>query len=303
LENWRQQPWVFLTFIAPGALWLLLFFLIPLGWIWLFAVGERQGPVDIVVTWTMSNYAEALQPIYLQLFFKTLWIAILSTVVCLVVAFPVALSICFAPERYKNILLLLVILPFWTNMLIRTYAMIAMLRQNGFLNDGIRGVWTAIKFLLTPVGLGGLMGDQFQPLNLLYNNAAVILGTVYVYLPFMVLPLYANLEKLDRSLIEASLDLGASQVRTFFEVIVKLAKPGIISGVILVFIPALGTFLISDLLGGPDSQLIGNVIERQFRAANNLPLGAALSFMLLYLTFIALALRAWFAARGERSDA
>ncbi|HEX2525380.1 MAG TPA: ABC transporter permease [Geminicoccus sp.] len=303
MENWRQQPWVFLTFIAPGALWLLLFFLIPLGWIWLFAVGERQGPVDIVVTWTMSNYAEALQPIYLQLFFKTLWIAILSTVVCLVVAFPVALSICFAPERYKNILLLLVILPFWTNMLIRTYAMIAMLRQNGFLNDGIRGVWTAIKFLLTPVGLGGLMGDQFQPLNLLYNNAAVILGTVYVYLPFMVLPLYANLEKLDRSLIEASLDLGASQVRTFFEVIVKLAKPGIISGVILVFIPALGTFLISDLLGGPDSQLIGNVIERQFRAANNLPLGAALSFMLLYLTFIALALRAWFAARGERSDA
>jgi spermidine/putrescine transport system permease protein len=303
LENWRQQPWVFLTFIAPGALWLLLFFLIPLGWIWLFAVGERQGPVDIVVTWTMSNYAEALQPIYLQLFFKTLWIAILSTVVCLVVAFPVALSICFAPERYKNILLLLVILPFWTNMLIRTYAMIAMLRQNGFLNDGIRGVWTAIKFLLTPVGLGGLMGDQFQPLNLLYNNAAVILGTVYVYLPFMVLPLYANLEKLDRSLIEASLDLGASQVRTFFEVIVKLAKPGIISGVILVFIPALGTFLISDLLGGPDSQLIGNVIERQFRAANNLPLGAALSFMLLYLTFIALALRAWFAARGERADA
>jgi spermidine/putrescine transport system permease protein len=303
LENWRRQPWVFLTFIAPGAIWLLLFFLVPLVWIWFFAVGERQGPVDIVVTWTMSNYAEALQPIYLQLFLKTLWIAIVSTAVCLVVAFPVALSICFAPDRYKNILLLLVILPFWTNMLIRTYAMIAMLRQNGFLNDGIGGVWTGVKFLLTPIGLGSLMGEQFQPLNLLYNNTAVILGTVYVYLPFMVLPLYANLEKLDRSLVEASLDLGASQVRTFFEVIVKLAKPGIISGVILVFIPALGTFLISDLLGGPDSQLIGNVIERQFRAANNLPLGAALSFMLLYLTFIALALRAWVAARGDKADA
>jgi spermidine/putrescine transport system permease protein len=303
LENWRRQPWVFLTFIAPGALWLLLFFLIPLVWIWLFAVGERQGPVDIVVTWTMSNYAEALQPIYLQLFLKTLWIAIVSTIVCLVVAFPVALSICFAPERYKNILLLLVILPFWTNMLIRTYAMIAMLRQNGFLNDGIGALWTAVKFLLTPVGLGELMGDRFQPLALLYNNSAVIMGIVYIYLPFMVLPLYANLEKLDRSLVEASLDLGASQVRTFFEVIVKLARPGIVSGIILVFIPALGTFLISDLLGGPDSQLIGNVIERQFRAANNLPLGAALSFLLLYLTFIALALRAWFAARGEKADA
>jgi spermidine/putrescine transport system permease protein len=303
LENWRQQPWVFLTFIAPGALWLLLFFLIPLCWIWFFAVGDRAGPVDIVVTWTLANYLEALQPIYLQLFFKTLWIAIVSTAICLVVAFPVALAICFAPDRYKNLLLLLVILPFWTNMLIRTYAMIAMLRQNGFLNDGIGALWAAVKFLLTPVGLGELMGDRFQPLALLYNNSAVIMGIVYIYLPFMVLPLYANLEKLDRSLVEASLDLGASQVRTFFEVIVKLARPGIVSGIILVFIPALGTFLISDLLGGPDSQLIGNVIERQFRAANNLPLGAALSFLLLYLTFIALALRAWFAARGEKADA
>jgi spermidine/putrescine transport system permease protein len=303
LENWRQQPWVFLIFIAPGALWLLLFFLIPLCWIWFFAVGDRAGPVDIVVTWTSANYLEALQPIYLQLFFKTLWIAIVSTAICLVVAFPVALAICFAPDRYKNLLLLLVILPFWTNMLIRTYAMIAMLRQNGFLNDGIGALWAAVKFLLTPVGLGELMGDRFQPLALLYNNSAVIMGIVYIYLPFMVLPLYANLEKLDRSLVEASLDLGASQVRTFFEVIVKLARPGIVSGIILVFIPALGTFLISDLLGGPDSQLIGNVIERQFRAANNLPLGAALSFLLLYLTFIALALRAWFAARGEKADA
>jgi spermidine/putrescine transport system permease protein len=303
LENWRQQPWVFLTFIAPGALWLLLFFLIPLCWIWFFAVGDRAGPVDIVVTWTSANYLEALQPIYLQLFFKTLWIAIVSTAICLVVAFPVALAICFAPDRYKNLLLLLVILPFWTNMLIRTYAMIAMLRQNGFLNDGIGALWAAVKFLLTPVGLGELMGDRFQPLALLYNNSAVIMGIVYIYLPFMVLPLYANLEKLDRSLVEASLDLGASQVRTFFEVIVKLTRPGIVSGIILVFIPALGTFLISDLLGGPDSQLIGNVIERQFRAANNLPLGAALSFLLLYLTFIARALRAWFAARGEKADA
>ena len=303
MESWRQQPNVFLTFVAPGAFWLLLFFLVPLGWIWLFAFGQRAGPVDIVVTWTFANYAEALQPIYLQLFLKTLWIAVVSTAVCLVVAFPVALAICFAPERFKNVLLLLVILPFWTNMLIRTYAMIAVLRQNGFINDGIGLVWTALSYLLTPIGLSGLMGERFEPLPLLYNNTAVVLGVVYVYLPFMVLPLYANLEKLDRSLVEASLDLGASQIRTFWEIIVKLAKPGIVSGIILVFIPALGTFLISDLLGGPDSQLIGNVIERQFRSANNLPLGAALSFLLLYLTFIALALRAWFAAREEQADA
>ena len=303
MENWRRKPSVFLTFIAPGALWLLLFFLVPLVWIWLFAFGQRAGPVDIVVTWTFANYAESLQPIYIQLFLKTLWIAVVSTAACLIVAFPVALAICFAPERFKNVLLLLVILPFWTNMLIRTYAMIAMLRQNGFINDGIGLVWTALSYLLTPIGLGSLMGERFEPLPLLYNNTAVVMGVVYVYLPFMVLPLYANLEKLDRSLVEASLDLGASQFRTFWEIIVKLAKPGIISGIILVFIPALGTFLISDLLGGPDSQLIGNVIERQFRSANNLPLGAALSFLLLYLTFIALALRAWLSAREEKADA
>ncbi|HEX6011902.1 MAG TPA: ABC transporter permease, partial [Geminicoccaceae bacterium] len=127
-------------------------------------------------------------------------------------------------------------------------------------------------------------------------------GIVYVYLPFMVLPLYATLEKLDRSYLEASLDLGASQLRTFWSVTVPLARAGVVSGVILVFIPALGTFLISDLLGGPDSQLIGNVVERQFKAANNLPLGAALSFVLLYLTFATLALRSWLGERGTAHD-
>jgi spermidine/putrescine transport system permease protein len=125
----------------------------------------------------------------------------------------------------------------------------------------------------------------------------VLPGLVYVYLPFMVLPLYASLERLDRAYLEASLDLGASQARTFFSIIVPLARPGIVSGIILVFVPALGTFLISDLLGGPDSQLIGNVIERQFKAANDLPFGSALSFILMYLTFAVLALRAWLATR------
>jgi ABC-type proline/glycine betaine transport system permease subunit len=137
----------------------------------------------------------------------------------------------------------------------------------------------------------------FEPLQLLYNNTAVVIGIVYVYLPFMVLPLYATLERLDRSYLEASLDLGAGQIRTFFSIIVPLARPGIVSGVILVFVPALGTFLISDLLGGPDSQLLGNVIERQFKDANHWPLGAAMSFLLMYVTFAALALRAFLAER------
>ena len=297
MESWRNQPWVFWTFLLPGAIWLLVFFLVPLGFIWVIAFGERSGPADIVVTWTWANYIQALDPLYLGLFLKSFWIALVSTALCLVLSFPVALAVSFAPARIKPLLLMLVILPFWTNLLIRTYALIAVLRGQGYVNWTLEWLWGGAKLLLTPLGLGGLFGDSFQPLELLYNNTAVIFGIVYVYLPFMVLPLYATLERLDRSYLEASLDLGAGQWRTLFSVTVPLAMPGIVSGVILVFIPALGTFLISDLLGGPDSQLIGNVIERQFKSANNLPLGAAMSFILLYLTFVFLALRAWLGGR------
>jgi spermidine/putrescine transport system permease protein len=303
VESWRAQPLVFSAFLLPGLLWLLVFFLVPLGLIWGIALGERAGPAEIVVTGTLDNYRQALDPIYLGLLAKSFGIALVATAVCLVLSFPVALAISFAPARVKPILLLLVILPFWTNLLIRTYAMIAVLRGQGYVNWSLQWLWELGRAVATPLGLAAVFGDRFQPLELLYNNTAVIAGIVYIYLPFMVLPLYATLERLDRSLLEASLDLGAGQWRTFRSVTVPLAMPGIVSGVILVFIPALGTFLISDLLGGPDSQLIGNVIERQFKAANNLPLGAAMSFILLYLTFAALALRAWLAGRGRAADA
>jgi spermidine/putrescine transport system permease protein len=295
MESWRQQPVVFWTFLLPGALWLLAFFLAPLALIWLLSFGERAGPVEIDITGTLANYREALDPLYLGLFWKSLWIAALATLLTLIVGLPVALAVSFAPPRAKPLLLLLVILPFWTNLLIRTYAMIAVLRTRGYVNFGLEAVWDTAAAVLAALGLGAL--PPFQPLELLYNNAAVVIGIVYVYLPFMVLPLYATLERLDRSYLEASLDLGASQWRTFFAIVVPLARPGIVSGVILVFIPALGTFLISDLLGGPDSQLIGNVIERQFKAANNWPLGAAMSFLLMYLTFAILAARAFLATR------
>jgi spermidine/putrescine transport system permease protein len=295
MESWRQQPVVFWTFVLPGALWLLLFFLVPLALIWVLSFGERAGPVEIVITGTLDNYLKALDPLYLGLFWKSFWLAGVATLLVLIVGFPVALAVSFAPPRLKPLLLLLVILTFCTKLLIRTYAMIAVLRTRGYVNFGLEGLWDLASGALALLGLGAL--PAFQPLELLYNNAAVVIGIVYVYLPFMVLPLYATLERLDRSYLEASLDLGAGQWRTFFSVVVPLARPGIVSGVILVFIPALGTFLISDLLGGPDSQLIGNVIERQFKAANDWPLGAAMSFLLMYLTFAALVARAWFAAR------
>jgi spermidine/putrescine transport system permease protein len=300
LQSWREQPAAFFVFILPATLWLLAFFLIPLALIWVISFGERVGPVDIAFTWTSANYLDALDPLYLKLFWRSLWIAAVATAVVLVVAFPVAFAIAFAPPRAKPLLLLLVVLPFWTNMLIRTYAMLAVLRGNGYLNWTLEGLWEATRLLLTPIGLGWLTGERFVPLELLYNNTAVVFGIVYVYLPFMVLPLYASLERLDRSLLEASLDLGASQLRTFLAVVVPMARPGIVSGLMLVFIPAIGTFLISDLLGGPDSQLLGNIIERQFKAANNWPLGAAMSFLLLYVAFALLLVRAWLGARGLR---
>jgi spermidine/putrescine transport system permease protein len=294
MESWRDQPAVFWTFILPGGLWLTVFFLVPLAIVWVFSFGERSGPVDILITGTLQNYVKAVDPLYLGLFWKSFWIAALATLVALVVGLPVALAVSFASPAMKPVLLMLVILPFWTNLLIRTYAMIAVLRTRGYANYFFEWVWDVVR---APFLLLGLTLPDFQPLSLLYNNAAVVIGIVYVYLPFMVLPLYATLERLDRSYLEASLDLGASQIRTFFSVIVPLARPGIVSGIILVFIPALGTFLISDLLGGPDSQLIGNVIERQFKAANNWPVGAAMSFILMYVTFLVLALRSFFGSR------
>lgn len=300
MEDWRRGRSAFWLIGLGPTFWLVLFFLVPLAIVWLYSFAELRGVVDMEVTGTLDNYARALDPLYLEVFGKSLAFAGITTVVSLVVGFPVALAIVFAPARWRPVLLLLVILPFWTNLLIRTYALIAVLRVRGFANFTLEWFWEQSNTLLSLLGLGSyqLLGERFEPLELLYNNTAVVIGLVYVHLPFMVLPLYAALEKLDRSLIEAALDLGASQWRAFMTVVVPLSMPGIISGAILVFIPALGSFLTPDLLGGTDSQMIANVIERQFKSANDWPFGAALSFLLMYLTFAALALRAVF-ARGQ----
>ncbi len=299
MENWRRNPLAFWVIGLPPTVWLLLFFLVPLALVWVLSFAELRGLVDMEVTGTLANYRRALDPLYLQIFGKSFVFAGLTTLVSLVFGFPVALAIVFAPRRWRAILLLLVILPFWTNLLIRTYALIAVLRTRGFVNFALEWLWEQGNAVLSLLGLGSLqlLGGRFEPLELLYNNTAVVIGLVYVHLPFMVLPLYASLEKLDRSLIEAALDLGASQLRAFATVVVPLALPGIISGAILVFIPALGSFLTPDLLGGTDSQMIANVIERQFKSANDWPFGSALSFLLMYLTFGALALRALYSRR------
>ena len=289
MESWKNNRNAFWVLAIPGGLWLALFFVIPLGLMWFMSFGEKaviDGQVSITeidITGTLANYARSFDPLYLTIMWKSIWISALATALCLLTAYPIAFGICFAPAKWKPFLLLLIILPFWINLLIRTYALIAVFRTQGYLNLSLG--W---------IGLG--------PYEMLYNDGAVIFGLVYVYMPFMVLPLYATIERLDKSFLEASLDLGASQFTTFLKVTVPLTMPGIISGILLVFIPCLGSFLTPDLLGGANAIMIGNVIERQFKAANDWPFGSALSFLLMYATFGALALRSLFARRSKGVD-
>jgi spermidine/putrescine transport system permease protein len=276
---------------SPPLLWLLLFFVTPLAIIWAYSFGTNASLVSIDITGTFANYARALEPLYLGIILKSFWFAVLTTLGCLILGFPVAVAITFASDRAKPWLLLAIMLPFWTNLLIRTYALMAVLRTEGYLNWLLAAFWSPVT---------ALGGPAFQPLELLHTDFAVILGLVYVQLPFMVLPLYAALDRLDRSLIEASLDLGAGHLATFARIVVPLALPGIISGVIITLIPSMGAYLTPDLLGGTSSMMIANVIERQFKSANDWPFGAALSFLLMYLTFAAIAVQAMMARRhGE----
>jgi spermidine/putrescine transport system permease protein len=288
--SWTKAKAVFAAALGPPLFWLVLFFLVPLAIVWAYSFGHNVGLTDIAITGTFKNYVRAVEPLYLKIFIKSAWVAALTTGLCLVIGFPVALAITFASEKTKTWLLLLIMLPFWTNLLIRTYALIAVLRTEGYVNQSLGWLWKGGQGLAAMLGLSPI-GD-FTPLELLHNNFAVVLGLVYVHLPFMVLPLYSALDRLDRSLMEASLDLGAGHIRTLLRVVVPLALPGIASGVLITFIPALGAYLTPDLLGGPDSQMIANVIERQFKRANDWPFGAALSFVLMYLTFIAIAIQA-----------
>lgn len=296
MRDWRRHWLAFAVLAVPPFAFLLIFFLLPLGQVWLMSFGENRGLTDIAITGSLANYARALEPLYLEILLKSVVLAGLTTLVCLVVAFPVALAIVFAPSRLRAWLLLLVMLPFWTNLLVRTYALIAVLRANGYANQLAGAAWKMAGMMGALLGLPP-MGD-YQPLQLLYNDFAVVFGLVYVHLPFMVLPLYAALDRLDRSLIEASLDLGANQWRTMANIVAPLAMPGIISGIIITFVPALGAYLTPDLLGGASTQMIANIIERQFKRANDWPFGASLSFLLMYATFIAIALRA-IASRGK----
>lgn len=306
MEHWRRSLPVFAAVGGPTILWLALFFVVPLGVIWLYSFGENVSLTEVETTWTLRQYARIFQPEILTLLWRSLWLSGLTTVICLIVAYPVALVIATADMRWKPWLLLIIILPFWTNLLIRTYALLNILGARGRLNGLLETFWDGANGVLTFIGLGHLelLGARFVPVKFLGTELGVTIGLVYVALPFAILPIYSALERLDRSYLEASLDLGAGQLRTFFKVLLPMTAAGAATAAILSFVPTLGSFLTPDLLGRGQVDMIANVIERQFKKANDWPFGSALSLGLLYITFIVLAIRAWVdmsRSRGRRA--
>ncbi len=268
--------------LFPAGFWLLVFFLLPLGIILMYSFIERgvYGGVEWVFTW--ENYTRAFDPLYVNTLWRSLGIALFTTVFCLVCGYPLAYFIAFAPAKWKNLLLVLLIIPFWTNFLIRTYAWIVILQDQGLLNSML------LRF-----------GIIREPLDILYNLKAVMLGLVYGYLPFMVLPIYASLEKLQISHLEASMDLGANRLKTFMNITIPLTAPGIAAGIVLVFVPTIGEFVIPDILGGAKSILIGNIITNQFLTARDWPFGAAITFILVIFVLIGLGIFFRFSKNGE----
>ncbi len=251
------------TNIATIWLWLSLFALLPILLVLITSFLEND-PVKLV-SWkfTLQNYIALINPLYLKVFLRSFLIAGLCTLICLCLGYPFAYILARLKSKYKSLLLFLVIIPFWTSSLIRTYAIISILKAKGLLNT----------ILLS-------LGIIHQPLSILYTGTAVMIGLVYSLLPFMILPLYANIEKLDIQFIDAARDLGANAVIVFMRVILPLTLPGIVGGFILVFLPAMSMFYIPDILGGAKSLLVGNLIQNEFLSAHNWPLGSAVSMVL-----------------------
>ena len=252
-------------FLLPSWIWMGFLFLAPLAVVLGYSVLTRGTFGGAGQPWTVENYQRLIDPLYFAILLRSFVMAAFATALCLLFAFPAALFIARAP-RHKNLYLQLVILPFWTSFLVRTYAWMFLLRDTGLINTALQAA--------------GIIRD---PLPLLYNDGAVLLGLVYAFLPFMALPIYATLERLDPALVEAAADLGARPLATLLRVIVPLSKSGIVAGCVLVFIPCLGAYLTPDLLGGGRTVMVGNLVQNQFTTARDWPFGSAVSIALMVL--------------------
>lgn len=258
-----------LALIAPANLYLFIFTIIPLLLVGVLSFLSRGAYGDVQFVFNLENYTRLLDTLYGKILLYSLGVGILTTIMCILIGYPLAYYIARAPAKQRSLLLFLVLVPFWTNFIIRMYAWIMILRAGGFLDDFLQ--WAHIAK---------------EPLHLLYTPTAVMIGMIYEFLPFMVLPLYTSLEKIENSVLEAAADLGAPPARAFLRVTLPLSVPGMIAGTILTFIPAMGMFVIPDLMGGAKTILIGNVIRNQFLTARDWPFGAAASMILMVLTMI-----------------
>ena len=254
----------------PYLVWTVIFIVIPLILIVLYAFTVGGNPVR-TLNFTLSNFAKVNEPTYIRVFIKSLELGVLTTAICLFAGYPLAYIISRFPDEQQDILILVVTIPTWINMLLRTYAWMNLLSDNGIING-----------LLAKLGLGSL--------HMMYTDFAVIIGMVCNFMPFMIIPIHTSLQKMDPSLIEAAMDLGASPLQTFRKIILRLSIPGVINGIVMVFLSAISAFVIPKLLGGGQFVLIGNLIESQFITVGDWNFGSAISTILAVIILIAMRL-------------
>lgn len=302
IQTVRERRSLQLTgLMFPGAFWLIVFFAVPLLWVIVISFMSRDTLGFPAPPPTLDNYYQLVKDIrfnpsinfdggltirlfdglYLDLLWRSIWISLVTTIITLFIAFPVALFMARLPKKWRTVMLFMVMIPFWTNFLVRTYALLFMFRGNGPINVVLNGI--------------GL-----PPLDILFTPTAVTIGLVYGNLPFMILPLYTSLEKFDWTMIEAANDLGANTFRAFTRVMLPLVGPGLLAGSILTFVPAVGSYITVELMGGGRINMIGRSIAAQFSDAANWPFGSAMSLVLLVIVTIA-AVIYFRAGRGERA--
>ena len=254
-------------FLVPVIIYVLLLIALPLLYILLISFFKSDYYGGMISTFTIQNYIDVFDQVYISVFLKSFLIAFITTVFCVLISYPFVLAISHKKPRTQKILMTLVMVPFLTNSLIRMYGWLVLLRKSGVINQVLLGV-----------------GVIHEPLSLMYNMFGILIGMVYTLLPFMILPLYSSVSTIDPYLLEAANDLGASKIKTFFQIILPQTLPGLFNGSLMVFTPALGYFFIADILGGGKMMILGNLIKNQFLTARNWPFGAAISIVLVLIT-------------------
>lgn len=269
MNNKKKINLPLLVTVAPVSAWMILLVAIPFIYVFIMSFMNKGAYGGVVLGFTLNNFIQVFDPLYLKVFGESLLISAFTTIICALIAYPFTYFIAQKTTIKKTVFMAMVIVPFLVSSLIRLFGWINLLRKDGIINSMLMK-WGVIQ----------------EPLQLVYNTTGVMIGLVYMLLPFMILPLYSSIEKLDKSLLEACSDLGAKPVTAFFKVTLPLTMPGVFAGSILVFIPALGYFFVTDLLGGNKIQVIGNIIRNQFITARNWPLGAAISIFLIVITLL-----------------